>query len=145
MKTHFFLKIRWHQTVSMVILLPHEYFSADCGPTILWLINIAVVSLCSWLSYKFSFIQMQKQPLSHCVTFFFFFYNMILILTTLRFLSQDSLHTLCYTTYSILKIMHTHLEAHHLHTKKEKLVHKKLTVTKDKKAKLWVRLIRVRA
>ena len=43
---------------------------------------------------------------------------MILILTTLRFLSQDSLHTLCYTTYSILKIMHTHLEAHHLHTKK---------------------------
>ena len=42
--------------------------------------------------------------------------------------------------------MHTYLDAHHLHThKKEKLLHKKLTVTKDKKAKLWVGLIRVRA
>ena len=89
---------------------------------------------------------------------------MILILTTLGFLSQDSLHTLCYTTYSILKIqlifklltlfylqvmyiviMHTHLEAHHLHTKKEKLTHKKLTAMKDRKAKFWVGLIRVRA
>ena len=33
-----------------------------------------------------------------------FFYNMILTLTTLRFLSRDSLRTLRYTTYSILKI-----------------------------------------
>ena len=33
-----------------------------------------------------------------------FFYNMILTLTTLRFLARDSLHTLRYTTYSILKI-----------------------------------------
>ena len=33
----------------------------------------------------------------------------------------------------------------HTHTQKEKLIHKKLTVTKNKKAKLWVRLIRVRA
>ena len=43
--------------------------------------------------------------------------------------------------------MHTYLEAHHLHihTKKEKLIHKKLKVTKVKKAKLWVGLIRVRA
>ena len=32
----------------------------------------------------------------------------------------------------------------HTH-KKEKLLHKKITVTKDKKAKLWVGLIRVRA
>ena len=43
--------------------------------------------------------------------------------------------------------MHTYLEAHHLHihTKKEKLIHKKLKVTKVKKAKLWLGLIRVRA
>ena len=43
--------------------------------------------------------------------------------------------------------MHTYLEAHHLHTrKKEKLTQKKLTVvTKDKKAKLWVGSIRVKA
>ena len=42
--------------------------------------------------------------------------------------------------------MHTYLEAHHLHThKEEKLIHKQLTGTKDKKAKLWVRLIRVGA
>ena len=42
--------------------------------------------------------------------------------------------------------MHTHLEAHRLHTKKKKkLTHKKLTAMKDRKAKLWVGLIRVRA
>ena len=70
---------------------------------------------------------------------------MILILTTLGFLSQDSLNTLCYTTYSILKIqlifklltlfylqvmyiviMHTHLEAHHLHTKKRETYSQKI-------------------
>ena len=48
-------------------------------------------------------------------------------------LSLFYLHLLMYNV-----IMHTYLEAHHLHTKKEKLVHKKLTVTKDKKAKFWV-------
>ena len=55
------------------------------------------------------------------------------------------LHRSTYTTYNV--IMHTYLEAHHLHihTKKEKLIHKKLKVTKVKKAKLWVGLIRVRA
>ena len=54
-------------------------------------------------------------------------------------------HCSTYTTYNV--IMHTYLEAHHLHinTKKEKLIHKKLKVTKVKKAKLWVGLIRVRA
>ena len=36
-----------------------------------------------------------------------FFYNMILTLNTLRFLSRDSLRTLRYTTYSILKIQLT--------------------------------------
>ena len=42
--------------------------------------------------------------------------------------------------------MHTYLEAHHLHThtQKRKLIQKKLTVS-DKKAKLWVGLMRVRA
>ena len=35
---------------------------------------------------------------------FFFLHNMILTLTTLRFLSRDSLRTLRYTTYSTLKI-----------------------------------------
>ena len=54
--------------------------------------------------------------------------------------------TLFYLHYVQCDNAHTYLEAHHLHThKKEKLIHKQLTVTKDKKAKLWVRLIRVRA
>ena len=35
--------------------------------------------------------------------YLFLLYNMILALTTLRFLSRDSLHTLRYTTYSIFK------------------------------------------
>ena len=94
-----------------------------------------------------------------------FFYNMILTWTTLRFLSRDSLRTLRYTTYSILKIqlafmLFTLFYLHYVqcdnahifrgtsftHTqKKEKLIHKKLKVTKVKKAKLWVGLIRVRA
>ena len=44
-------------------------------------------------------------------------------------------------------IMHVYLEAYRLHQKKKKkrkLIHKKLTVTKDKKAKLWVGMTRVR-
>ena len=113
------------------------------------------------MSFFFKFI--------YLFLFFFslllFFYNMILTLTTLRFLSRDSLRTLRYTTYSILKIQLTFMlltlfylhyvqcdNAHifrgtsftHKH-KKEKLIHKKLKVTKVKKAKLWVGLIRVRA
>ena len=42
--------------------------------------------------------------------------------------------------------MHTYLEAHHLHThtQKRRFIQKKLTVS-DKKAKLWVGLMRVRA
>ena len=94
---------------------------------------------------------------------YLFFYNIILTLTTLRFLSWGSLHTLHYTTYSIFKIQlifklltlfylhyvqcdnaHIFRGTSFTHTKKEKLIHKKLTATKDKKAKLWVGLIRVR-
>ena len=94
-----------------------------------------------------------------------FFYNMILTLTTLRFLSRDSLRTLRYTTNSILKIQLTFMlltlfylhyvqcdNAHifrgtsftHQHKKRETYSQKKLKVTKVKKAKLWVGLIRVR-
>ena len=55
------------------------------------------------MSFFFKFI--------YLFLFFFslllFFYNMILTLTTLRFLSRDSLRTLRYTTYSILKIQLT--------------------------------------
>ena len=32
-----------------------------------------------------------------------------------------------------LLYLHIYLEAHHLHTKKEKLIHKRLTATKDKR------------
>ena len=85
-----------------------------------------------------------------------FFYNMILTLNTLRFLSRDSLRTLRYTTYSILKIQLTFmlLTLFYLHYvqcdnahifrgtsfthKKREPYSQKLTVTKDKKAKLWV-------
>ena len=88
---------------------------------------------------------------------------MIFTLATLRFLSLQSLHKLrldylltvllrynlylcylhcsTYTTYNVM--MHTYLEAHHFHThthKKERLIHKKLTVTKDKKARKYTRL-----
>ena len=54
------------------------------------------------------------------------------------------LHCSTYTTYNV--IMHISRGTSFTHThKKEKLLHKKITVTKDKKAKLWVGLIRVRA
>ena len=57
------------------------------------------------LSFFFKFIYFFLLLLFFSLSLFF--YNMILTLNTLRFLSRDSLRTLRYTTYSILKIQLT--------------------------------------
>ena len=114
------------------------YLTRDfiCDPPFFYFIIIFFLQHDTYINYI-------KVPLTRLSTYIALHYLLTVHLRYNWYLCF--LHCSTYTTYNV--IMQTYLEAHHLHThtQKEKLIHKKLTVTKNKKAKLWVRLIRVRA
>ena len=87
----FFEPLRWY----LAQCLFSGWFDCYVGvsPTIFFLVclTVTLVSRALFVLWFFFF-------------FGFFLHNMILTLTTLRFLSRDSLRTLRYTTYSTLKI-----------------------------------------